>query len=226
MTPCKVRGAIMCLRLFIVVALSTVLLGGCAARTLSLGQCAAIGAAAAGGGGAAAANEVDDDWIGAGVAIGAVAGAAAGWLICNAIPEAQVVEAEVPPEPEPEPEAPPPPPPAGRARIVLRGANFSFDSAEIDEGSRVVLDVAAETLNANPEVGVRVEGHTDATGPAEYNRILSRRRAQAVRDVLVNAGVASSRLEIVAWGEERPLASNDNAAGRRINRRVQLVTVD
>jgi len=198
---------------------------GCATRTLSLSQCAAIGAAVgAGGGGGAASAASTNDWIGAGVAIGAVVGAASGWLICKAIPEAEVAAL---PEPEPEPElAPPPPPPAPRVRVVLRGVNFDFDSAAPIEGSQAVLDVAAETLLANPEVRVRVEGHTDAVGPAEYNRDLSRRRAEAVQNMLIEAGVAAEQLEVVAHGEDQPLANNDTADGRRINRRVQLVTAD
>ena len=207
---------------FLGLSLVLVLSSGCATRTLSLAQCAGIGAAIGGGGGAGAASAADSsDWIGAGVAIGAVVGAASGWLICNAIPEATVVAAV---EPEPEAAPPPPPPPAPRVRVVLRGVNFDFDSATPMQGSQVVLDIAAETLLGNREVLVRVEGHTDATGPAEYNRDLSRRRAEAVRDMLIVAGVNAERLQVVAHGEDQPLATNETADGRRINRRVQLVT--
>jgi OOP family OmpA-OmpF porin len=92
------------------------------------------------------------------------------------------------------------------------------------EGSQVVLDIAAETLLVNLEVLVRVEGYTDATGPAEYNRDLSRRRAEVVRDMLIKAGIEAERLRVVAHGEDQPLATNETADGRRINRRVQLVT--
>jgi OOP family OmpA-OmpF porin len=151
-------------------------------------------------------------------------GAASGWLICNAIPEATVA-AVIEPEPEAAPPPPPPPPPpAPRARVVLRGVNFDFDSAAPMEGSQVVLDIAAETLLGNLEVLVRVEGYTDATGPAEYNRDLSRRRAEVVRDMLIKAGIEAERLRVVAHGEDQPLATNETADGRRINRRVQLVT--
>jgi len=198
---------------------------GCATRTLSLSQCAAIGAAAgAGAGGGVGSTGSSNDWIAAGIAIGAVVGAASGWLICKAMPEAEVA---VIPEPEPEPEpAPPPSKPEPRVRVVLRGVNFDFDSAALIEGSQAVIDIAAETLLANPTVSVSVEGHTDAVGPAEYNRELSRRRAKAVLDMLVSAGVSAERLEVVAHGEDQPLANNDTADGRSINRRVQLVTGD
>ena len=204
----------------LVLSLALALSSGCATRTLSLAQCAAIGAAAGGGAGGGAASAADtNDWIGVGIAIGIVVGAASGWLICNAIPEAEVAAVA-----EPEPEAAPPPPPVPRARVVLRGVNFDFDSAAPIEGSQAVLEVAAETLLANPEVRANVEGHTDAVGPAEYNRDLSRRRAEAVRDMLIAAGVDADRLDVVAHGEDRPLATNETADGRSINRRVQLVT--
>lgn len=206
----------------LLLSLMLALSSGCATRSLSLGQCAAIGAAIGGGSGAGAATAADtNDWIGAGAAVGAVVGAASGWLICKAIPEAEVAAL---PEAEPEPVVAPPPPVAPRARVVLRGVNFDFDSAVPVEGSRTVLEVASETLLANPDVRTRVEGHTDSTGPAEYNRDLSRRRAEAVRDMLIEAGVEADRLEVVAFGEDQPLATNETPDGRRINRRVQLVT--
>jgi len=213
------------LKNFSVLALSLLLVlsSGCATRKLSLAQCAGLGAAAGAGAGGGAASSADtNDWIGVGVAIGAVVGAASGWLICKAIPE----EVAAVPVPEPQAVTPPPAPPPTPARVVLRGVNFGFDSAVPVAGSQAVLDVAAETLLANPEVHVRVEGHTDSVGPAEYNRDLSRRRAEAVRDMLVVAGVASERLEVVPLGEDRPLANNETSEGRRINRRVQLVTVE
>ena len=198
---------------------------GCATRKLSLAQCAGIGAMTGAGAGGGAATAADtNDWIGPGVAIGAVVGAASGWLICQAIPEK--VAAVTVLEPEQEAVTPPPPPPPPRPRVVLRGVNFDFDSAVPVEGSQAVLDVAAETLLANPAVRVRVEGFTDSVGPAEYNLGLSTRRAEAVRDMLVAAGVASNRLEVVGFGEDQPLANNDTAEGRKINRRVQLVTVE
>jgi len=122
--------------------------------------------------------------------------------------------------------APPPTPPKPQARVVLRGVNFDFDSALPIEGSQAVIDIAAETLLVNPEVRVRVEGHTDAVGPTEYNRDLSRRRAEAVQNMLIAAGVSAERLEVVAHGEDQPIADNGTADSRRINRRVQLERAD
>jgi OOP family OmpA-OmpF porin len=136
-------------------------------------------------------------------------------------------EREAPPPP-PAPAPPPPPPmapapaPDECARIVLRGVNFAFDRAEIDEASAVVLDVAADTLKGCPNVAVRVEGHTDSVGTDAYNQGLSERRANAVRNYLVDHGVSASRLTAVGFGESQPVASNDTAEGRALNRRVEL----
>ena len=69
-----------------------------------------------------------------------------------------------------------------------------------------------------------VEGHTDGLGPAEYNRGLSQRRSEAVRDYLIGKGVAPERLEAKGFGEDRPIASNSTNAGRAANRRVEFIT--
>ena len=159
--------------------------------------------------------------VGCGLAFGGVVGAALGWVICSAIPEAV--------EPEPVVVAatpPPPPPPALRARLVLRGVNFAFDRAALAAGSQAIISVAAEILNENPGVRVRVEGYTDSTGPAAYNMGLSHRRAESVSRALVAGGVAASRLKVEAFGSTHPLANNATAEGRRLNRRVQLVVLD
>jgi OOP family OmpA-OmpF porin len=125
----------------------------------------------------------------------------------------------IPPARAPEPAAPAPPPLADR--VVLRGVSFTFDSAEIDAASAVVLDVAADPIR---ERGLRVtvEGHTDSVGEESYNERLSQRRAEAVRSYLVRKGVAPERLVARGLGESSPIASNDTAEGRARNRRVEL----
>ena len=67
-----------------------------------------------------------------------------------------------------------------------------------------------------------MEGHTDSVGTAAKNQQLSEKRAQAVRDFLVGAGVPSDRVTAVGRGEEQPIATNKTAAGRQQNRRVEL----
>jgi len=133
-----------------------------------------------------------------------------------------------PAAPPPPPAAPPPPPPMAPApvddcgRIVLRGVNFAFDSAEIDAPSSVVLDAAADQLNECKNVAVRVEGHTDSIGTDAYNQGLSDRRAEGVEGHLVGRGVSASRLTAVGYGESQPIASNETEEGRSLNRRVEL----
>jgi OOP family OmpA-OmpF porin len=128
-----------------------------------------------------------------------------------------------PPAPAPAPVAPAPPP-DNCGRIVLRGVNFEFDKYNIDAASAGVLDVAAEQLQSCPNVNVSVQGHTDSIGTEAYNQGLSERRAGAVKDHLVARGVSASRLTAVGFGESNPIASNDTAEGRALNRRVELKT--
>jgi outer membrane protein OmpA-like peptidoglycan-associated protein len=131
-----------------------------------------------------------------------------------------------PPAPAPvvrkQPAPAPPPAPATQQRHVLRGVNFATNSATIDPASSVVLDVAAEQLLARPGVKVVVEGHTDSTGSDAYNQGLSQRRADSVLNYLVRKGVPAGRLTARGFGESNPVASNDTAEGRALNRRVAL----
>ena len=73
-------------------------------------------------------------------------------------------------------------------------------------------------------MAVRVEGNTDSIGTDAYNQGLSERRAESVRSHLIGRGVSASRLTAVGYGESQPIASNDTAEGRALNRRVELKT--
>jgi len=143
---------------------------------------------------------------------------------CTLFGAEQLCEAPAP-APAPVAVAPAPaPPPDTCGRIVLRGVNFEFDKSNIDEASAGVLDVAAEQLSGCPNVAVRVDGHTDSIGTDAYNQGLSERRANAVLNHLVDRGVPASRLTATGYGESQPVASNDTAEGRALNRRVELKT--
>ena len=75
-----------------------------------------------------------------------------------------------------------------------------------------------------PNTVVTIEGHTDSRGQNDYNQALSQRRVNAVKEILVNEfGVAPNRISTLGYGESQPRASNDTAAGRRLNRRVIAV---
>ena len=100
---------------------------------------------------------------------------------------------------------------------------FALDSAAVRSDLRRDLGVVAGNLQAYPNSTISIEGHTDNTGTANYNRILSQRRANAVADILVNNGVPPARLYAVGRGENEPVASNLSATGRVQNRRVEIV---
>src|SRR5690606_14139553 len=106
------------------------------------------------------------------------------------------------------------------------GVRFDFDSAELSAEARATLDRVARSLVGNPNVRVRVTGHTDVSGSEAYNVRLSERRAQSVAEYLSSRGVAASRLETVGRGTAEPVASNDTREGRAQNRRVELARIN
>ena len=102
------------------------------------------------------------------------------------------------------------------------GILFDVDKTEIKPAARESIAKAAEVLVKYPDTYITVEGHTDSSGPSEYNQKLSERRADAVRDMLMGDGVAGSRVSIKGYGESDPIADNSTPEGRQLNRRVQL----
>jgi outer membrane protein OmpA-like peptidoglycan-associated protein len=106
---------------------------------------------------------------------------------------------------------------------ILEQVQFETGRATISTGSYALLDEVANVLLLNPQiVRVEVQGHTDNVGTDETNQKLSQRRANAVRDYLVDKGVKKSRLVAQGYGASEPLGSNDTEAGRKANRRVQF----
>jgi OOP family OmpA-OmpF porin len=100
---------------------------------------------------------------------------------------------------------------------------FATNSAEITGAGMQEMFDLLRFLREYPSADAVIEGHTDSTGAAEYNQDLSERRAQAVVQALVNSGIDRDRLTARGYGESRPVASNDTAAGRAQNRRVTVV---
>jgi OOP family OmpA-OmpF porin len=101
--------------------------------------------------------------------------------------------------------------------------HFAFDSAVIEPKYYDELNrVAARLKEVGPGAIVRVDGHTDSVGSEAYNQGLSQRRAQAVRDYLVQQGVPESQLQAKGFGASQPAASNDGQDGRALNRRTEL----
>lgn len=109
------------------------------------------------------------------------------------------------------------------AQITLNNIFFDFDKAMLKPESYPELNRTAEVLKNNPSIKIEIAGHTDNIGSNTYNQNLSERRANSVRQYLVNKGVEGNRLEAKGYGEERPIATNDQEAdGRELNRRVEM----
>lgn len=100
---------------------------------------------------------------------------------------------------------------------------FDFNQYTLKPGAREKLAKVSGILLAYPGLKIRLEGHTDSIGNDEYNMKLSDQRANAVRDYLVEQSVPGSTVAAVGLGKADPVASNDNAAGRQRNRRVEMV---
>ncbi|RJG10977.1 OmpA family protein [Pseudomonas cavernicola] len=99
---------------------------------------------------------------------------------------------------------------------------FDFDKSKVKEESYGDIKNLADFMNQYPATSTTVEGHSDSVGPDAYNQKLSERRANAVREVLVNQyGVGGERVNAVGYGESKPVADNATADGRAVNRRVE-----
>ena len=107
--------------------------------------------------------------------------------------------------------------------VTFKGdVTFDTNSTEVRRGLYTEINRIAGVLNQYPDTLIRVEGHTDSKGSDEYNMNLSKRRADAVKTLLGQRGVADSRMEVVGLGETMPVATNDTEAGRQMNRRVEI----
>ncbi len=107
--------------------------------------------------------------------------------------------------------------------VLSQDLLFATNSTQVSGTSQRELQTVANSLNQYPDTTVNVIGHTDNVGEASFNQGLSERRAQAVASILLNGGVSSSRIRSIGAGENNPIASNLNDAGRQMNRRVEIV---
>ncbi|MGD9159442.1 MAG: OmpA family protein [Desulfobacteraceae bacterium] len=98
------------------------------------------------------------------------------------------------------------------------GVMFDFDSAVLKPGGQSEIARVATVLNKYPQTMLRVEGHTDTKGTEEYNMRLSERRANSVKNALIQQGVNGQRITTVGYGESQPISSED-----AVNRRVNIV---
>jgi len=138
----------------------------------------------------------------------------------------KVVEIPVAPAPAPAPApvAPPaPPPPPAPAPAPLKDVFFDFDKASIRDDQKAALNDNVGWLKGNTGAKVLLEGHCDERGTAEYNLALGERRAKAVKDYLVAAGVAADRVSTISYGKERPFVLGHDESAWKWNRRGHFV---
>ena len=109
--------------------------------------------------------------------------------------------------------------------LVVNLSDVLFDTgkADLKPGAREKLSRLSGVLLSHPGLHVEVEGHADSVGATDYNQTLSENRAASVRDYLVRGGIAPNTVGTAGFGESKPVASNDTAAGKQQNRRVELI---
>jgi len=109
-------------------------------------------------------------------------------------------------------------------KYISHGIHFDTDSDRLKPESAAVIKQVASGLNKNPNLKVEIDGYTDSVGNAGHNLDLSKRRAEAVRSVLISQfGIEASRLTASGFGAGKPISSNDTPDGRAQNRRVEFV---
>ncbi|MBE0361987.1 hypothetical protein PULV_a3652 [Pseudoalteromonas ulvae UL12] len=190
------------------------ILSGCASTNAEKG--AAIGAVTGAILGKSTSNHKDKRLV-YGAAIGAIAGAAIGSYMDQ---QEQAFRDEL----------------AGSGVEVIReGDNlrlvmpsnitFATDQSYISSGFHGTLDAIAKVMNKYEKTYLSIEGHTDSTGKTEYNQALSEQRALSVKNYLLNQQILAARIATMGLGESRPIASNQSASGRALNRRVEIQIV-
>jgi len=111
-------------------------------------------------------------------------------------------------------------------QMTLDDIAFAPGQANLRPEAKASLGQLIAFVNRDPGKPIRIEGHTDSRGATNANRVLSQRRADAVRDALIAAGVAAGRISSVGLGEEQPVADNESEEGRARNRRVDVILED
>lgn len=121
----------------------------------------------------------------------------------------------------------PVPPPTETSSVgqseATKNVYFAFDDYTLSPDSQESLNKLAEFMKGTPSVVVQIEGHCDERGSTEYNLALGERRAQSVKNYLVQLGIDPARLPTMSWGEEKPAAQGSNESAWSQNRRAEFV---
>ncbi len=193
------------------VTASVFIIGCGASNTVKGGVIGGVGGAAVGG---IVGNELGNTAMG--VIIGAAVGGTAGALIGNNMDkQAEEMEKELE---DAKVER------VGEGILISfdSGILFGYDSSTLQPEAKANISKLADILKKYPDSNILVTGHTDSDGSENYNQTLSEKRAQSVSDYTMYKGISPSRLSTVGLGETEPVASNDTADGKQLNRRVEI----
>ena len=201
-------------------ALALLLSGGCANMN-NMGKGAVYGTAGGAAAGALLGQAIGGNskatllGMAAGAAIGALSGTGIGYMMDkqeqdmrNALAQSEAIAIQR----------------EGDVLALTFKSDFTFavNSSAIRAGLYTELDRVAQVLATYPQTTIFVAGHTDSTGSEEYNLQLSQRRADSVKNALIQSGVAAQRISAVGYGEGQPVGDNETEFGRQQNRRVEV----
>ena len=217
-------------RMALVLFISITLVSGCeetkSAAGSKTGKGALLGGLIGAGAGAAIGHQTGD--TGKGALIGGLAGAAAGGLIGYALQKQEdqlkQIEAESYRRDQEIQDMAVRRNAETQALVVTLAGDFLFDtdSATLKPGSYDKLNKIAGVLNSDTSTSIMVKGHTDSRGSEAYNMELSKRRAESVKNALVQAGTNPARITTLGYGESQPLVGENTSAAWQQNRRVEL----
>lgn len=208
-------------KILVVVLAAAVAAVGCAAPQTKTGKGAMYGTAGGAAAGALAGQLIGKDTKGTliGAAVGAAIGGLAGAGVGNYMDKQEAdfqqalggsEAAQVTRE-------------GDLLAITLKGdMTFDTNSTVVRPGLYNEIDRIAQVMVQYPETQIVVQGHTDSSGSDEYNQRLSERRAETVKNLILQRGVDSSRITSMGYGESMPVASNNTPEGRQMNRRVEI----
>ena len=107
--------------------------------------------------------------------------------------------------------------------LTLDDVLFDFEQSSLRPEAQSTVVKAVSYLKANPQRRAIVEGHTDTTGDAQFNHMLSVKRSEAIKQAMLSQGIAERRIEVSGLGETQPVADNSTLSGRQANRRVEII---
>ncbi|RLB76118.1 MAG: peptidoglycan-associated lipoprotein Pal [Deltaproteobacteria bacterium] len=117
------------------------------------------------------------------------------------------------------------PKPPEKPKLNLKSVYFEFDKYTLTPEAKAILADNAKQLMEHPNVRIRLEGNCDERGTNQYNLSLGEKRARSVKEFLVNYGISPDRIEIISYGEERPVCTEHNESCWWRNRRVDFVII-